>query len=217
MTSPLSTKNIPAQLFFLYDSHCPWSYAVTPLVNEINNAFPDITLHLWHTAFFDGNTKVSKKEINEVETLAAINFSSQYKDKINDNKNSSIAANIMTWAQHKTPELALPLLNALQQAHFEQGNSLTTPDDLTDIVSTLKFSPPAKVFKNDKLSKDVLMQLEEIFSLQEIIGTEAIPALLLAVDDQLVLLNHNFYLTQANAIVEAVQLELNKHHLNANK
>ena len=55
------------------------------------------------------------------------------------------------------------------------------------------------------------MQLEEIFSLQEIINTEAIPALLLAVNDQLILLNHSFYLTQPETIVEAVQLELNKH------
>ena len=105
----------------------------------------------------------------------------------------------------------MPLLNAIQKSHFDQGNPLSSQPDFDEIIAVLKLSPPAKVFKSDKLSKDTLVQLEEVFSLQEIINTEAIPALLLAVDDQLILLNHNFYLTQPSAIVDAVQLELNKY------
>jgi protein-disulfide isomerase-like protein with CxxC motif len=215
----MTTQKVPAQLFFLYDSHCPWSYVATKLVNEINNAFPDITLNLWHAAYFDGKnnaiTQSKTNEIKEVEKLADIQFSNNYQELLKQNKNSILAANLMVWAEHKTPNLALPLLNALQKAHFEQGNKLETQEELEKIISELKLSPPAKVFKSDKLSKDVLMQLEEIYSLQEIINTEAIPALLLAVEDQLILLNHNFYLAQPNAIVEAVQIELNKFHLNS--
>ncbi len=212
MTAPQLSNALSAELFFLYDTHCPWSYVTSKLVNEINQAFPSITIHLWHTAFFDGNTSLKVKEISEVEKLSNINFSVSYKNTLEQAKNSVLAANLMTWAQHKTPHLALSLLNALQQAHFEQGNQLTSKTELEDTINKLKLSPPAKVFKSDKLSKDALVQLEEIFALQEIINTEAIPALLLAIDDQLILLNHNFYLTQPKAIVEAVQLELNKHH-----
>jgi protein-disulfide isomerase-like protein with CxxC motif len=214
MTAPLLSKEISAELFFLYDTHCPWSYVTTKLVNEINKAFPNITLHLWHAAFFEGSTRISMDEVSKVEKLADMRFSTNYQNALEQNKNSILAANLMTWAEHKTPDMALPLLNAMQQAHFEQGNKLSTQADLDNIINELKLSPPAKVFKNDKLSKDALVQLEEIFALQELINTEAIPALLLAVDDQLILLNHNFYLTQPKAIVEAVQLELNKHQLN---
>lgn len=211
----MTTQKVSAQLFFLFDSHCPWSYVATKLVNEINKAFPDITLNLWHTAFFDGkgneSAKVRANELNEVEKLADMKFSTNYKELVNQSQNSILSANLMTWAQNKTAHLALPLLNALQKAHFEQANALVSQIDLDDIISELKLSPPAKVFKSDKLSKDALVQLEEIYELQEIINTEAIPALLLAVEDQLILLNHNFYLAQPNAIVEAVQLELNKY------
>ncbi|MDO6507474.1 DsbA family protein [Colwellia sp. 4_MG-2023] len=211
----MTTQNIPAQLFFLYDSHCPWSYVTTKLVNEINQAFPAITINLWHAAFFDGknddSTSSKLNEIKAVENLANIKFPPVYKKLLETNKSSILAANLMTWAQHKTPHLALTLLNALQKAHFEQGNKLTNQADLDDIINELKLSPPTKVFKNDKLSKDVFMQLEEIYSLQEMMNTEAIPALLLAVNDQLILLNHNFYLTQPSAIIEAVELELNKY------
>lgn len=203
-----------AQLFFLYDNLCPWSYVVTPLVNEITDAFPDIELHLLHTAYFDGksdNDIASKEaEIKQVESLANISFSNNYKEILNQKTNSTLSANLMTWAQHKAPDLALSLLKALQEAHFKQGNKLTEPADFDDIIATLKMSPPAKIFK-DKLSKDTLMQLEEIYALQEIINTEAIPALLLAIEDKLILLNHNFYLTEPKAIIDAVQLEFNQH------
>ncbi|MCI2283383.1 DsbA family protein [Colwellia sp. MSW7] len=211
----MTTHKVPAQLFFLYDSHCPWSYVATKLVNEIHNAFPDITLNLWHTAFFDGKhdepTQNKLNEIKAVEQQANIHFSSPYLKLLEQNKNSILAANLMTWAQHKTPNLALPLLNALQKAHFEQGNPITHPSELATTIADLKLSPPTKVFKSDKLSKDAMMQLEEIYALQDLINTEAIPALLLAIDDQLILLNHNFYLSEPKAIVEAVQLELNKY------
>ena len=210
MTTPVAS----AQLFFLYDNHCPWSYVVTPLINEITNAFPNIKLHLWHAAFFDGKAEdyIDRKtaEIAQVEKLANISFSSAYKKTLEQKANSILSANLMTWAQHKTPSLALALLNALQKAHFEEGNKLTKQSDFDDIIATLKISPPTKIFK-EKLNNDALVQLEEIYSLQEIINTEAIPALLLAIDDELILLNHNFYLTEPKAIIDAVQLELNKH------
>jgi len=216
----MTTPRFSAQLFFIYDSHCPWSYVVTPLINEITKAFPDIELHLWHAAFFDGkndsNTNSKKAELDQVEKLTNISFPSNYKDILNQSTSSILSANLMTWAQNKTPSLALTLLNALQQAHFEQGNKLAKQSDFDDIIATLKISPPAKVFK-DKLNKDVLVQLEDVFALQEIMNTEAIPALLLAIDDELILLNHNFYLIEPKAIIDAVELEFNKHRLNSQK
>ncbi len=215
MTEHLSSNESSAELFFLYDTHCPWSFVTTRLVNEIHKAFPQITLHLWHSAFFDGSSNIKTNELKEVERLAEINFTKSYQDIIKQNVDSTLSANLMTWAQNKAPNLALPLLNSIQNAHFEQGNQLTTKASFDKIIDELKLSPPAKVFKSDKLSKDASIQLEEIFALQEIINTEAIPALLLAIDDQLILLNHNYYLIQPEEIVEAVQLELNKHQLDS--
>ena len=37
-------------LYFIYDSHCPWSYATTPLVNAISEAYPEMNLNLMHCA-----------------------------------------------------------------------------------------------------------------------------------------------------------------------
>lgn len=202
-----------SELFFIYDTHCPWSYVTTPLVKAIQQAFPEININLWHSAYFSSTeeSRVTIKQLNDITHLTGINFSESYLAKKEEKKDSILSANLMTWASNKTPLLAIDLLTALQQAHFEQGNELTTQSDVNEIISQLKLSPPAKVLKADKLSNDAQAQIEEVFALQEIIQTEAIPALLLAIDNDLILLNHHLYLEDPQAIVEAVELELNKY------
>ena len=203
-----------AELFFIYDSHCPWSYATTPLVNAVQQALPELTINLWHCAYFsdaDNENLFSKKQLNQVKELSSVNFSPSYLNKLSQGKDSTLCANLMTWAANKTPQQALPLLNALQAAHFGQGNDLSEQKDVEDIVEQLKLSVPAKVFNNSKLSNDAEAQVHEIYALQEIIETQAIPALLLAVNDELILLSHNLYLQDSDAFIEAINLELNKH------
>jgi protein-disulfide isomerase-like protein with CxxC motif len=202
-----------SELFFIYDTHCPWSYAATPLVTAIHQALPEVTLNLWHSAHFSSNneSRLTESQLEEISLLTDINFSDAYITNISTQKDSTLSANLMTWASNKTPLQALDLLTALQQAHFEQGCELTAQDDVSEIIGELKLSPPAKVFKEDKLSNDAMAQVEEVYALQEIIQTEAIPAILLAIDNELILLNHHLYLKEPQAIVESVILELNKY------
>ncbi len=203
-----------AELFFIYDSHCPWSYATTPLVNAVNQSLPEVSLNLWHCAYFsdaDGENTITKQQIVQVKELSSVSFSPDYMAKLSLGKDSTLCANLMTWAVGKTPELALQLLNALQAAHFSAGNALSEQAELEGIIEEFKLSVPAKVFNKTKLTTDAAAQVHEISALQEIIGTQAIPALLLAIDDNLILLNHNFYLQEPDAIIDAIKLELNNH------
>lgn len=199
-----------AELFFIYDSHCPWSYATTPLVEAIHQAFPEIELHLWHCARYEGDEQISHKTLDQVEQDSTITFTSNYKAQLNNAVDSTNAANILAWVANKMPSNTLPLLTAIQQQHFEQGNSLKATEDFDNVIKEFKLSPPAKVLKSDKFTKDAEFTFAHIEEIQEVIGTQAIPALLLAVNDDLVLLNHNLYLKDPRAIVEAVKQELAK-------
>ncbi len=199
------------ELFFIYDTHCPWSYAATPLINAISTALPDMHIHLWHNAYYDGDSAITTQEIKEVEKLSNVKFGDDYIENLSENKDSTLAANLMVWAENKTHSLALPLLNALQKAHFIHDNALSDKADLATIINELKLSPSAKALKYDKLTKDAEALVHEVFALQEIIDTKAIPAILLAIDDNLILLNHNFYLHDPEAIVEAVKIEIQQH------
>ncbi len=202
-----------AELFFIYDTHCPWSYATTPLINAVKQSLPKITINLWHCGYFsDADSAINKQQLSQVKALSTVKFSPTYIDNIVKGKDSTLCANLMTWAANKTPQQALKLLNTMQTAHFTDGNELTSIEELTEIINQLKLSPPSKVLNNKKLTNDAEAQIHEIYALQEIIETQAIPALLLAVNNDLILLNHNLYLSNPDAIVEAIQLELNKHN-----
>lgn len=202
----LNTPN--AELFYIYDSHCPWSYASTVLVEKVLSAFPSITFRAMHVGYYDGDNKVSPTTITAVREFSQVTFGANYIDTLNYPKDSTLAANLMAWVQNKSAKSAFELLKKLQHAHFVLGNELIDSDSVGEIIDELKLSPPAKCLQSNKLTKDAEFAIHDIIEVQEIIGTQAIPAMLLAYNENLVLLNHNLYLENPDAIIDAVKLEL---------
>ena len=196
------------ELFFIYDSHCPWSYATTRLVNEIAKAKPEIHINFWHSAYFQGDHVINDRQLAAVNKESSVTFAKAYTAKSEQEKDSTLAANLLTWANQKSHKNTLPLLNAIQEQHFQHGNDITSADDVEAICQQLKLSPPQKSLTLEKLTKSTEAAIHDVFELQDIIGTQAIPALLLAIDDNLILLNHNLYLSKPKAIVDAINLEL---------
>tara|TARA_R110000744_G_scaffold96621_1_gene186697 strand:+ start:248 stop:874 length:627 start_codon:yes stop_codon:yes gene_type:complete len=202
----LNTPN--AELFYIYDSHCPWSYASTVLVEKVLSAFPAITLRAMHVGYYDGDNKVTPTTIAAVREFSQVTFGANYIDTLNYSKDSTLAANLMAWVQNKSAKSAFELLTKLQYAHFVLGNELTDQESVNDIIDELKLSPPAKCLQSNKLTKDAEFAIHDIIEIQEIIGTQAIPAMLLACNESLVLLNHNLYLESPESIIDAVKIEL---------
>ena len=201
-----------AELIFIYDSHCPWSYVTTPLVEEIAKAFPQMKLNLWHAGYFQGDQTVAQALAKNVSLESDKQFAPAYTQPMPFEPDSTMAANLTAWASGKASHQLLALLKAIQKAHFEDGEPMSTKEELTDVCQSLKLSPPNKVFKSDEFSRDAEFIMQDIEDIQEVMGTESIPALLLAFDDNLVLLNHNYYLKSPKAIVDAVKLELKNSH-----
>lgn len=206
----MSSNTPQAELFYIYDSHCPWSYASTVLVEKVLNAFPAINLRAMHVGYYDGDNKVSPTTITAVKEFSDVEFGANYIDTLNYPKDSTLAANLMAWVQNKSAKSAFELLTKLQHAHFVLGNDLSDKDSVSEIIDELKLSPPAKCLQSNKLTKDAEFAIHDIIDIQELIGTQAIPAMLLACKESLVLLNHNLYLEKPNAIIDAVKLELEK-------
>lgn len=197
------------QLYFVFDSHCPWSYACLPLVNEIAKAYPEMELHLWHAAHFAGKDSPGNKQVQTAKSDSIARFSKEYEMNASTKKNSQIAANVMSWLANKQPQHALNVLNSIGERHFVQNIDMDIAGDFESMLSELKLSPPNKVFK-DKLSGDAELILEDISEIQELIGRRSFPIMLLAMDDNAVLLDHSHYLKHPTKIVEAVAQELNK-------
>ena len=196
-----------SELYFIYDSHCPWSYAATPLVVALDEAFPEMEVHAWHCANYDGGNSVGFNTIKEVEKVSDVSFSQEYMRFVDSPKNSIISANLLTWIATKQSDKLLPVLQAMQYEHFVEGNSLGIKIDFNELAEDLKLSIPNKVFK-EELSKDATFVLSDISELQEFMGTAAFPALLLVHNDNAVLLNHAEYLTAPDKLVADVKKQL---------
>ncbi|RTR37616.1 protein-disulfide isomerase [Shewanella canadensis] len=196
-----------SDLYFIYDSHCPWSYAATPVVNALSEAYPEMNIHLLHCTHFNGSDSAGQEQVDAVLKLSAVKFGREHIRYVNSPKNAIKTANLMAWMQNKQPDKMLPVLNALQKAHFIEGNPLNSKHDFTHILEQFKLSPSNKVFR-DELSSDAEYVLEDISEIQEMIGTMAFPVLLLSTEDKGVFIDHSLYLGQPQDVVEAVKQEL---------
>ncbi|ABV36669.1 conserved hypothetical protein [Shewanella sediminis HAW-EB3] len=196
-----------SDLYFIYDSHCPWSYAATPVVNALSEAYPEMNIHTLHCAHFNGSDSAGQEQVDAVLKLSAVKFGREHIRYVNSPKNAIKTANLMAWMQNKQPDKMLPVLNALQKAHFIEGNPLDCKHDFTNILEQFKLSPSNKVFR-DELSSDAEYILEDIGEIQEMIGTVAFPVLLLSTEDKGVFIDHSLYLGKPQAVVEAVKQEL---------
>jgi len=195
------------ELYFIYDSHCPWSYAATPLVNALQQAYPEMNVHLLHSAHYIGKDSAGEEQMQAAAKISGLKFGRDHLRYVNSPKNSIKTANLMGWVQSKQADKQLPVLNAIQRAHFIEGNPLNNKHDFNDIVEKFKLSPSNKVFK-DELSMDAEYVLEGIAEIQEIIGTTDFPALVMSVDDNAIFIDHSQYLSDPQAVVAAVEKEI---------
>lgn len=192
------------ELYFIYDSHCPWSYAATPLVNAISETFPEIEIHSWHCAHYDGTDCAGFSQTKDAEKQSKQPFGQEHIRYADSPKNAVLTANFMAWLQDKQPEKVLAVLNALQKEHFVEGNPFGCKNDFGELISQFKLSPPNKVFK-DELSNEALYQQSDIQELQEFMQTTAFPALLITNGDSAVLLEHASYLSKPQSLVKEVK------------
>ena len=204
--TPIS-ENSSKDLYFIFDSHCPWSYGATPLVNALHEAYPEMNIHLLHSAHYNGTDSAGEEQMEEVAQLTGLKFGIDHIRYVNSPKNSLKTANLMGWMQSKQPKKVLAVLNTLQRAHFIEGNPLGTKHDFNDVVEKYKLSPSNKVFK-DELSSEAEYVLSDIAEIQEMIGTNSFPALVITIGDHAIFVDHSKYLSNPQGVVAAVEKEI---------
>ena len=200
-------QNDSLTLYFIYDTHCPWSYATTPVVAELLQAFDFTETHLLHCAYFNGKDAPKKGQVEQVSQTSSVVFGDEFLKQANNRTNSIKAANFMSWVQSKQADKEFELLQALQQQHFVEGNSLNTREDFDKIINQYKLSPSNKVFK-DVISHEAESVLAGIAEIGEAIGTSAFPVLVMTQGDEAIFIDHSQHLAMPKNVVEEVRAEL---------
>lgn len=195
------------ELYFIYDSHCPWSYAATPVVEALQAAFPKMMVNLLHTAHYIGKDSAGEEQVSAVKKVSKVKFGQQHMRYVDSPKNSIKTANLMKWLQNTQPKKQLDVLIALQKMHFLEGNPLDNKHDFSALAEQFKLSPSNKVFK-EELSLDAEQALEDIVEIQQLLGTNRFPAMVMVVDDNAIFIDHSKHLNQPDTVVDAVKQEI---------
>ncbi|BAJ02181.1 protein disulfide-isomerase [Shewanella violacea] len=201
------TEDSSKDLYFIFDSHCPWSYAATPLVNALHEAYPEMNIHPLHSAHYNGTDSAGEEQMEDVARLTGLKFGRDHIRYVNSPKSSFKTANLMGWMQSKQPKKQLEVVNFLQRAHFVEGNPLDTKHDFNDVIEKFKLSPSNKVFK-DSLSSEAEFVLSDIAEIQEMIGTKAFPAMVIIIGEQGIFVDHSKYLSNPQGVVAEVEKEI---------
>jgi len=193
-----------SELYFIYDSHCPWSYAALPVVEALQQAQPELQVHAWHCAHYNGSESVGFEQMKQAEQQSDVEFGQGYVRFVDSPKNSVMSANLLSWVETKQHNKLIPTLKAIQHAHFVEGNPLGIKIDFNELVHDLKLSAPNKVFK-EELSKESEYILSDVQELQEFMGTTAFPALLLVQGNDATLIDHAAYLANPKRVAELIK------------
>lgn len=133
-------------LHYVHDPLCGWCYAVTPMVEAIEQAGIAIKLHgggLWEPATGLAPDKRSyiRQSDARIARLTGVTFGPAYLDGLLANDNTifwsrpTIAAVLA--AAHLKEGTDLLMMHAIQRAHYVEGRAVVEPAVLAEIAGTV--------------------------------------------------------------------------------
>ncbi|MFT3905227.1 MAG: DsbA family protein [Steroidobacteraceae bacterium] len=136
----------PPILHYIYDPLCGWCYAASPLIEAAANAGMSIRLH--GGGLFGSPTHVDlakrsymRQSDGRIAELAGVRFGPAYLDGLLDNPATvfwSLPVIAAIVAAGRVKEGAsLPMLRAIQRAHYVEGRRVVEEDVLRDLAESL--------------------------------------------------------------------------------
>ena len=130
-------------LHYIYDPLCGWCYAVTPMVEAVRDASVPVRLHgggLWEPATGLGPEKRSHIRENDarIAALTGMTFGAPYMSGLLADAGTlfwsrpTIAAILAT--ETIRGDAGLPMLHAIQHAHYVEGRRVVEPAVLADVA-----------------------------------------------------------------------------------
>ena len=137
---------MPDLLHYIHDPLCGWCYAATPMLQAVRDAGIPITLHgggLWEPATRLGPDKRSHIRENDarIAALTGMTFGSSYLSGLLAEAGTlfwsrpTIAAILA--AETIRADAGLPMLHAIQHAHYVDGRRVVEPAVLADAADGL--------------------------------------------------------------------------------
>lgn len=191
-------------LHYIYDPVCGWCYGAAPLIKSASD-LPDIQIELHAGGLWMGaDEKKVTPQLREfvmtndarISQLTGQVFGDGYFNGLLTNHNAIITSEppirAILAAQCQSPQMGLPMLQAIQQAHFVKGHEVSQAETLIALAQDLGLN--VAQFEADFNQVDVQNHVTATRQLMTRFQAQGFPTLLLEINGHVHRLNHSgFY------------------------
>lgn len=199
-------------IHYLYDPLCGWCYAAEALAEAVSREF-EVRLHAGglfeRTRLPDAKRAHIRFADARIGELTGQVFSEAYLNGLLGDPetiyDSAPPIRGVLAADAIKPGSGLPMLKALQRAHYRQGLRIVETSTISQIAESIGLNTPQFTLAFNKITDDVLAEhLKNTHTLMRAVGVRGYPAFIAQIGQHIELLPHERFYGNAEGFVSLV-------------
>jgi putative protein-disulfide isomerase len=194
---------VNTKLHYIFDPLCGWCYAASPLLTALNERFGDELELVFHPGLLFAEPRSIDTSYREhiisadlrIAALAGVGFGIPYINRVRTapvlRYHSEPPAVAIMAVNALQPELGLPMLEAIQKAHYQQGEDVSDLLTLSNLARTMGLDVEAFAQAQINVQQILPGIAAEARNLMHAVGGNGFPTLVLERDGEFQKLDHN--------------------------
>jgi putative protein-disulfide isomerase len=208
-----------ATLHYIYDPLCGWCYGAEPLVSAAAQA-PDLDFELHGGALWPEPTQLPeatrlyiRQADQKIAAMSGQRFGPEYHNGLLLDPTMVLESRPPTAAvlaaQSLDPKKALPMLRAIQHAHYEQGRRVVERDVLGDIA--VEVGLDRKEFEAALARVPIEEHIDETHRLMSVVGAQGFPTFVLQMGEDLYPVPHGRFASHPAQFRDWLEAQVKAH------
>ena len=173
------------QLVYFASPMCSWCWGFSPVIQQLKAAHPANNIRLVLTPFRIDTTQAMDDALRNyvlgqwknVSQTTAQPFDFRFAMPVNFIYNTRLVCISIKAFSKQLPKQELDYLRALQHAFYVENKDLTNEEVLIETANN--FSVDANLFADDFSNKQITVELEQDFSLCQLLAVQSYPTLMI--------------------------------------
>lgn len=202
------------QLHYVLDPMCSWCWAFRPSLQAIREQFPDLPIHYVLGGLAADSDEPMPVEMQQylptiwrqIEERTGASFNYDFWTQCAPRRSTWRACRAMIVAEALQPDSSEAMLEAIQQAYYQQARNPSDRDTLIDLAHTLGLN--TETFAAVLDHPDTQQALDQHMTLAQQLQAQGFPAIRLQVEDKLYRISDGY--VDAKTLVGRLQEVMNQ-------
>lgn len=214
---PLTVNFMSIKLHYVFEPLCGWCYAASPLLAELQNRFGAS----WQLVFHPGLLFATPRTIDQayrkhiinadmrIAELAGVEFGAPYLSRVRSAAqlqfHSKLPAAAVLAVRALNPALGLPMLELIQQSHYQLGEDVNDTALLTQLAETLGLAPADFAQALEKAQSNLPSLATDAQNLMQAVASNGFPTLVLEQGGEYQKLDHSSCYGKPSVLADCVE------------